>query len=107
MKSLVLGLLLFSASFAHADCTQIEAQVIARVSNVIAEDATTCTVTLDYSGPNSMVNSSYVCPLTPGEISNGVTLLKNNGVCSVKTGSPLSGILYKSLINGDDRIYLE
>lgn len=107
MKSLVLGLLLFSASFAHAECTQVEAQVIAHVANVIAEDAKTCTVTLDFSAPNSMFNYNTVCPLVPGEIGIGITLQKKSGVCPSKAGSPFSGILYKSLISDDTRVFLE
>ncbi len=107
MKALVLGLLLFSANFAHAECAQLEAQFIARVGNIIAADATTCTATLDYSASNTMFNPSYVCPLVPGVVSNGVTLSKYNGVCPVKSGDVISGILYQSQTGDDSRVYLE
>lgn len=107
MKTMLFGLLILCASFAKAECTQLEAQVIAHVQNVIAEDATTCTVSLEFSAPNSMLNPSYVCPLTWGEVSTGVTLPKNNGTCPVQSGSFLSGILYKSANGADSRVYLE
>lgn len=105
MKSIFIGILVLASSIAHADCTQLEAQVIAKVGNVIAEDASTCTVLLYYSGPYAQVNSSFACPLDVDDISNGVTLQKENGVCA-KAGDAISGILYKSLKSDDSRIYL-
>ncbi|MDG0817870.1 hypothetical protein [Bdellovibrio svalbardensis] len=107
MKSLVLGLLLFSASFAHAECAQLEAQVIAHVGKILAENDTTCTVTLDFSAPHSMLNSHYACPLDVDDISMGVTLPKNNGACPAQPGSVLSGILYKAFNGSDTNVYLE
>lgn len=107
MKTVLISLLLLSASFAHAECTQLEAQVIAHVKDVINSDSGYCTVSLDFSAPNSMLNSSYTCPLDVDDISIGVTLPKVNGVCPAESGSFLSGVLYKSTTDSDRRVYLE
>lgn len=107
MKSLLIGLLLFAGIGAQAQCLQIEAQVIANTKKIIAEDAQTCTVTLDFSRKNAQLNPSYVCPLTDGDISNGVTLIKTQGECPTQSGDLITGVIFKSLVNADPKIYLE
>ncbi|QDK37061.1 hypothetical protein [Bdellovibrio sp. NC01] len=106
MKTLLAGLLLFSAAIAHAECNQLEAQVIAATGAVIAEDATTCTVKLDFSIPHAQLNSSFTCPLDVDDVSNGVTFPKVLGVCTKAPGTVISGILYRATSGNDTRIYL-
>lgn len=109
MKNIFVFMLIFFNInlIAFAECSQLEAQVIANVGSVMSMTTSTCTVALDFSAKYSQLNSSYVCPLDIDEVGNGVTLQKINGNCPVKVGDFLSGILYRPLADSNELIYLE
>lgn len=106
MKSLVMIFLTVAGFTAHAECPFVEAQLLAQVQEVRSEDADTCTVTLNFSSPRAQLNPSYSCPLEVGDIGNGITIFKNQGLCPVKANDFVSGVLYKSTTDADSRVFL-
>lgn len=106
MKSLLMAILFLSAASAHAECSNLEAQIIASVDPIVAEDATTCTVTLDYSKPYQF-NSHILCPLSDADVSRGIVVSKYKNQCRFVEGGTISGIIYRSLNGSDSNVYLE
>ncbi|MFM6928421.1 MAG: hypothetical protein ACKOX6_08145 [Bdellovibrio sp.] len=106
MKTLLATLVFLSVGSAHAACTQLEAQIVASVDRIVAEDATTCTVTLDYS-KRYQFNSHILCPLSDVDASRGIVVSKYNNQCRFAEGGTISGIIYQSLNGSDSNVYLE
>lgn len=87
MKS-VIALLSLTLSYSVLACNQ-EAQFIGKVHSVRVNEKSECVFQVNnykWFGP------SYVCPLTPGEVSGAEFVDKN---CSLKNGDEVSGVFVK------------
>lgn len=101
MKLLVSAIILLSAQLASANCTQLEAQMIATAKSVTVESNNLCRVQLEWSS-RWMYNPSYQCPLDIDETSSFGVLTS----CEVKAGDQVSGIVYRNMSAGPENIYL-
>lgn len=106
MRSLLMMFFTFAGMTVHAECPMIEAQLIAQIQEVRFQDVDTCTVILNFSSPRAQLHPSYSCPLEVGDLSTGITIFKNQGLCPVKVDDFVSGVLYKSTTSTDSRVFL-
>ncbi|WP_295905189.1 hypothetical protein [uncultured Bdellovibrio sp.] len=97
----VLALLTTNSAFAYQACNNLEAQMIAQARSVEALENGQCRVKLAWTG-NWMLNPSYACPLDIDEVSSFGVITS----CGVKVGDTVSGIVYRSVNDGPESIYL-
>jgi hypothetical protein len=98
MKTIIVLASLFVAQMSLA-CLQQEAQFIGHVKNFQSEKVgqkVTCSYEIEYK----MFNSSYVCPLWIGEVSD---LRFADETCQKQNGEQVSGVLVKK----DDVVVIE
>ncbi len=84
----VIAMLSLTLSFSVLACNQ-EAQFIGKVSSHRLNENNECVFQVNNF---SWFGPSYVCPLTPGEVSASEFLDKN---CSLKNGDEVSGVFVK------------
>lgn len=98
MKLLLITSLLFISQFGSAApvCSG-EAQIIAKVNQIISRDMSECVVSID---TNSIVqyNVNQLCPLDLSEVmEKGVEVgLSNGHDCNYNPGEDLSGVIVKT-----------
>lgn len=103
MKKILFFLALVTANsaFAYQACNNLEAQLIAKASTVEPLQNGQCRVKLAWTG-GWMLNPSYACPLDIDEVSSFGVITG----CHVQPGDTVSGIVYRSVNDGPESIYL-